>query len=538
MFCPTCRHPLPQDAIFCSRCGLSTIQVNATTSPNQPQTDDPHDPLIGVVLDSKYKLLERLGEGGMGTVYRAQRLHIGDDVAVKLLHRELALDKQALERFRREARLAAKISHQNVVSIHDFSDASDNNEKAYIVMELVSGESLGTLLRRAGRLSPQRAVSLMRDICAGVGVAHRMGLLHRDLKPDNVIVTSPRHDGEHESVKVVDFGLAKVRDITATAALTRTGAVIGTLYYMSPEQCSGEELDARADVYSLGAMLYEMLTGGPPFQSNNMVGLIAKHLNEAPPPFPESLQIPQGLVTICARALSKNREHRQADAVAFRQELDGALSANQEPLRSAPTLRATPIGQGIEPLHHQVNPLKWAIISMVSLFAIVLLVGTGFAIKYGVDRFTERRTDATSGSVNANSSANASDQPATTGQQATDPESETTNASRFDLRGAWTGTYGPLGQPAKLTIKTHVGSVLDGVLEQGATRVAFSGTLDSKSRKITMKQTAVISGEGWSLGDDVGTISTNGKQMSGNGRDQLGGQLGMSYHWSFTRQLE
>ena len=188
-------------------------------------------------------------------------------------------------------------------------------------MELVQGVSLGNLLRREGRLSPQRAVALMQDICAGVGVAHRQGLLHRDLKPDNVIVTPPSHEGDEETAKVVDFGLAKVRDVAASTALTHTGAVIGTLYYMSPEQCSGEDLDARADVYSLGAMLYEMLTGGPPFRANNLAGLIAKHLHEPPPPFPPDLRVPPALAAVCFRALAKNRNDRPADAMAFSRDL-------------------------------------------------------------------------------------------------------------------------------------------------------------------------------------------------------------------------
>src|SRR6185436_7754485 len=189
--------------------------------------------------------------------------HIGDEVAVKLLSHDITREKQAIERFRREARAAALIRHPNVVSIHDFNDESSagDREEAYIVMELVKGESLRHVLEREGRLPPERAVKLMLDICAGVGVAHRRGLLHRDLKPDNVIVSPPNHEGERETAKVVDFGLAKVRDVAAQTSLTNTGAVLGTLYYMSPEQCSGEELDPRADVYSLGAMFYEMLTG-------------------------------------------------------------------------------------------------------------------------------------------------------------------------------------------------------------------------------------------------------------------------------------
>ena len=302
------------------------------TPTNHAPTDDRHapdkDPRVGLILDSKYKLIESLGQGGMGSVFRAQRLHIGDEVAVKLLHQDLVRENQALERFRREARTAAMIRHPNVVSIHDFNDGTGETSEAYIVMELVQGVSLGNLLRRDGRMPPERAVRLMQDICAGVGVAHRQGLLHRDLKPDNVIIVPPSHEGDEETAKVVDFGLAKVRDVTAQTALTQTGAVIGTLYYMSPEQCSGEELDARADVYSLGAMLYEMLTGGPPFRSNNFAGLISKHLHEPPPHFPD---IPRSVRLrlsrcVCAR-WRRIVNQRQPDAIAFGRDLQRALEA-------------------------------------------------------------------------------------------------------------------------------------------------------------------------------------------------------------------
>ena len=289
----------------------ASTQIDELRSTDEQYARRP-DPRVGLILDSKYKLIESLGQGGMGSVFRAQRLHIGDEVAVKLLHHDLVREQKALERFRREARAAAMIRHPNVVSIHDFNDGSSEATQPYIVMELVRGMSLGDLLRREGRMTPERAVRLMHGICTGVGVAHRQGLLHRDLKPDNVIVVPPSHEGDEETAKVVDFGLAKVRDVAASTALTHTGAVIGTLYYMSPEQCSGEELDARADVYSLGAMFYEMLTGGPPFRSRNLAGLIAKHLHEPPPPFPESLGVPKALESVCFRALAKDPQSTPA----------------------------------------------------------------------------------------------------------------------------------------------------------------------------------------------------------------------------------
>src|ERR1051325_3561393 len=390
MRCDSCQHELAGDAQFCAHCGLATarhprnactqMDLQQQTNADTPRSTDERDKdsRIGLILDSKYKLIESLGEGGMGSVFRAERLHIGDQVAVKLLHHDLAREKQALERFRREARTAAMIRHPNIVSIHDFSDGTSNGTEAYIVMELVQGVSLGKLLRRNGRMSPARAVHLMHDICAGVGVAHRRGLLHRDLKPDNVIVVPPSHEGDEETAKVVDFGLAKVCDVTAQTALTQTGAVLGTLYYMSPEQCSGEELDARADVYSLGAMLYEMLSGPPPFRSNNVAGLITKHLHEQPPLFPASLGVSAAIESVCLRALAKNRDQRQPDAIAFGRDLQKALTApaSYQPAASVTTRR---------------SPLRWIIAAAGVFVALIAIVGVGIAIQFGVNRMQKSR---------------------------------------------------------------------------------------------------------------------------------------------------
>lgn len=515
---------LADDAQFCGSCGMPTarhpsdaatqIDRHEDTNPSRPFTNEqhapPHDPRVGLILDSKYKLLESLGQGGMGSVFRAERLHIGDEVAVKLLHHDLVREKQALERFRREARAAAMIRHPNVVSIHDFNDGTSDGSEAYIVMELVQGVSLGDLIRREGRMSPPRAVRLMHDICAGVGVAHRQGLLHRDLKPDNVIVVPQRHEGEAETAKVVDFGLAKVRDTAAATALTHTGAVIGTLYYMSPEQCSGEELDARADVYSLGAMLYEMLIGNPPFRANNMAAIISKHLHEQPPPFPDFLQVPQAIQSVCMRALAKDRNQRQPDALAFDRDLQKALAApvHYQPSPSSVTRR---------------SPLRWVAAAAAVMVALVVIVGVGIAIQFGVGRLKASRESAIQ-IANQN-----------TVVPITSPPPVVTTSSE-DLRGTWAGTYGPMGFATKLDIRNQDGNSFDGTLEQGTIRVAFKGTYDSQSRTLKMTQTDVESGEGWSLGEDVGKLSSDGKRISGTGRDAMGGSLGMSYQWSFTRK--
>ena len=524
MRCQSCQSKLPDDAQFCATCGLPTsrhpsdaatqIDRQQETNADSPRpTDGEHasneDARVGLVLDSKYKLIESLGEGGMGCVFRAERLHIGDEVAVKLLHRDLVRENQALERFRREARTAASIQHPNVVSIHDFNDGAGAAGEAYIVMELVQGVSLGKLLRREGRMPARRAVHLMEDICAGVGVAHRQGLLHRDLKPDNVIVVPPAHEGDEETAKVVDFGLAKVRDIAASNSLTKTGAVIGTLYYMSPEQCNGEELDARSDVYSLGAMLYEMLIGNPPFRANNMAGLISKHLHEQPPPFPDFLSVPPAIQAVCLRALAKDRNQRQPDALALGRDLRKALEAPVHYQPSTVTRR---------------SPLRWLAAAAAVMVALIVIVAVGIAIQFGVSRLRASREGAVQ-ITNQNSSI-----PITSAS----PVVATTSSE--DLRGTWAGSYGPMGFATKLVIKNQNGNSLDGVLEQGSTRVAFKGTYDAQSRKLTMTQTEIVSGEDWSLGEDEGTLSSDGKKISGTGKDALGGSLGMTYQWSFTRK--
>jgi serine/threonine protein kinase len=522
MKCDSCQNVLADDAQFCGTCGMATArhpsdaatQVDlqqVTNAGGARSTDEQNtpDPRLGLVLDSKYKLIESLGHGGMGSVFRAERLHIGDEVAVKLLHRDLVREKHALERFRREARTAAMIRHPNVVSIHDFNDGTGEAGEAYIVMELVQGVSLGKLLRREGRMPARRAVHLMQGICAGVGVAHRRGLLHRDLKPDNVIVVPPSHEGDEETAKVVDFGLAKVRDVTASGALTQTGTVLGTLYYMSPEQCSAAELDARADVYSLGAMLYEMLTGNPPFRANSLAGLISQHLHEQPPPFPEFLQVPPAIQSVCLRALAKNRNDRPPDAIAFGRDLTKALAA--------------PIHYQPPPSSTKHSPVRWIIAAGGVLVALVVIVGIGIAIQFGVDRMKASRDVAKE----------------IADQKSTPPVvPEVVSNSSEDLRGAWAGTYGPLGYATKLVIQKQQGNSFDGVLEQGTIRVAFKGTYDSKSRTLTMSQTEVLSGEGWSLGEDEGKLSADGKKISGSGKDALGGSLGMTYQWSFLRNTD
>jgi serine/threonine protein kinase/Flp pilus assembly protein TadD len=303
------------------------LRAEAETTPGTAPTLRLLDPLIGRVLDAKYEIVARLGEGGMGTVYRARRLHIGGEVAVKVLSQKFTTDRNAVERFRREARTAAELNHPNIVTVHDLGETSGEDAPVFIVMELVQGESLRRIIRREGRLASSRAIALMRDICAGVGLAHRRNIVHRDLKPDNVLVLPPQEGHEFETAKVVDFGIAKLLESVNDPGLTQSGAVLGTPSYLSPEQCRGESVNARSDVYNLGAMFYEMLVGTPPYSARNLAGLITKHLTSSPPPFPEDLSIPKALESVCLKALAKDPASRQANASVFARELQEAVGA-------------------------------------------------------------------------------------------------------------------------------------------------------------------------------------------------------------------
>jgi serine/threonine-protein kinase len=335
MTCQNCNSPNADAARFCSSCGAETKPMVTPLAPADDNeitrvqsrgdgfvTAPESALLIGREIEGKYRLDDKVGSGGMGTVYGAQRILIGDRVAIKILHPQHVAEPLATQRFRREAQAAARLKHPNAVSIYDFGVTSDG--LVYLVMELVEGQSLRQIIRRQGPLTPSATADIITQACAALDEAHRNNIVHRDLKPDNIIVNASVNGLR---VKVLDFGIAKLRDLTA-GNLTQTGSVMGTPHYMSPEQCLGEELDHRSDVYSLGIVLYEMLAGVVPFNSPISTAVVVQHVNQAPPSLRAiNLSISEGLERVVLHALEKKREARPQTAGTLARELSGAIRA-------------------------------------------------------------------------------------------------------------------------------------------------------------------------------------------------------------------
>lgn len=282
--------------------------------------------MVGTVLDGRYRLDSLIGEGGMGDVYRATHVHLDTQFAVKLLKPEFVANKTAIKRFRREAMAAGRINHQNAVRVTDFGVTSDNI--VYLVMELVEGQSLRSLMREEGQMNYLRAVSIVRQICGAVEAAHQSGVIHRDLKPENILVVPAQGA---ELVKVLDFGIAKLRETKTDAFLTQAGMIIGTPQYMSPEQCQGKELDHRSDIYSIGILLYEMLSGVVPFDAESTLEVVYNQLHQPPRPLTQIVpHIPAALARVVLRALEKEPGKRQSSALQLSDELKLAVESASE----------------------------------------------------------------------------------------------------------------------------------------------------------------------------------------------------------------
>jgi serine/threonine-protein kinase len=347
--CPTCHDSFPDDTVSCPRDGTTLVVTQtlaeATTLPEMaaapPATaqapSGSFDSLVGATLANRYTILRRIGEGGMGAVYEARHAVIGKRVAVKVLLEKFLAKSDFVARLLQEARLASSIGHENIVDVIDFGTTDDG--RSFVVMEFLDGESLAQLLMREAPLPVERSLRLGRQVASALSAAHAKGIVHRDVKPENVYIV---RRGDADFVKVVDFGISKaVRqgqgdsndDGLQSLRLTHTGLLLGTPLYMSPEQARGaEDLDHRVDIWALGVMLYECLTGEVPFRANNYLGIISQVLNHVPVP-PSQLRpelgIPESVEAVVMRAMEKDRARRTATMSDLEGELERLLAGDQ-----------------------------------------------------------------------------------------------------------------------------------------------------------------------------------------------------------------
>jgi serine/threonine protein kinase len=302
------------------------------------------------ILNSRYRLLERIGAGGMSVVYKAQDLALGRLVAIKVLHESLTGDSAFLERFRREARAAASLSHPNVVTVHDVGQDGDRH---YIVMELVEGDDLKAIIRRWAPLPLEKALDLTVQICQGVGYAHRAGFVHCDVKPQNVLVTSGGR------AMVADFGIARV---ISEATMSRSDLNWGTPHYFSPEQAAGEPATPSSDVYAIGVMLFEMLTGRLPFEAESPAALALMHIREDPPLVTDLRpSVPTPVAKIVQKVLAKEPSARYRTAEQLGRILQSFYRESGQATRGMPAQPVQPVQPTQKPVPARPAPVPQAI---------------------------------------------------------------------------------------------------------------------------------------------------------------------------------
>ncbi|HEY7188766.1 MAG TPA: serine/threonine-protein kinase, partial [Vicinamibacterales bacterium] len=303
----------------CSTCGTSySSTVRICVRDGTPLVSGPKDhEYVGTLLDGKYRIDSFISAGGMGSVYRALHVMLDKPVAVKVIKNELVTSDEVVARFQREARAASTLNHPNIVSIYDLGQTPEGT--LYIAMEFIDGPSLKQVIRRDGPLTPRQSIDILRQVASALSTSHRKQIVHRDLKSDNLMLMS---DGDRQIVKLVDFGIAKTFD--ESTQLTAAGYMLGTPHYMSPEQAAGKPVDHRADLYSLGVILYETLTGLVPFGETSLTSMLLKLATEVPPPpsarRPDA-RVPPALDAVAMRCLEKDPEQRFQSANEFAEAL-------------------------------------------------------------------------------------------------------------------------------------------------------------------------------------------------------------------------
>jgi TolB-like protein/Tfp pilus assembly protein PilF len=304
MKCQKCGYESSENTHFCGNCGAEIDTKDRAAVSVTKTLETPADEFTrGTSFAGRYEIIEELGTGGMGKVYRAYDTKIKVEVALKILKPEIAADKKTIERFSSEIRLSRDITHKNVCRMHDMNEEEGTQ---YITMEYVSGEDLKSFIKRVGQLPAGKVISITEQICDGLSEAHRLGVIHRDLKPQNIMID------KEGNAKIMDFGIA--RSLKAEG-ITREGAIIGTPEYMSPEQVEGKEADQRSDIYSLGIIMYEMVTGQVPFQGDTPFSIAMKHKTEDPlHPKKFNIQTPDDITSVILKCMEKEKEDRYQKA--------------------------------------------------------------------------------------------------------------------------------------------------------------------------------------------------------------------------------
>jgi eukaryotic-like serine/threonine-protein kinase len=310
--CPKCHSENPETKQFCADCGTHLIPSQSPQFSKTLTMETPAEGLTrGTIFAGRYEILEELGTGGMGSVYRVFDRKLEEEVALKLIRPDIAASRKTIERFKNEIKVARKITHPNVCRVHDLHE---EGKTLYITMEYVRGEDLKSVIHRMGTLTTGKAVSIAQQAADGLAEAHKLGIIHRDLKPGNIMID------REGSAKIMDFGIARSLEDKGSAD---AGMIIGTPEYMSPEQAEGKEADQRSDIYALGVIIYEMITGKAPFEGATASGILKKHRTEAPPD-PKGLnpQVTPGLARMILKCLEKDGEKRYQDAGEVLAELD------------------------------------------------------------------------------------------------------------------------------------------------------------------------------------------------------------------------
>jgi serine/threonine protein kinase len=325
-FCVTCGRRFEEDLLFCPDDGQRTEAV-----PDE-ETTQVIDRLLGRTVDGRYRIEKKIGEGGMGNVYLATHVVLNRKLALKVLAGDMARNPEVVQRFQQEAQSATAIGHQNIIDIQDFGRLPDGT--AYFVMEYLDGLSLTGLLEQEGALDVPAIIKIARQIAEALDAAHARGIVHRDLKPDNISVIQKGEDPRF--VKVLDFGIAKVGG--AASRLTQTGVIFGTPHYMAPEQAAGQAVDHRADIYSLGIILYEMSVGKVPFDADTYMGILSKHMFENPPVDPTAVpgRALGALKPVVLKALQKKPDDRYSSMRELIADFD-AITAGRAPSVTSPS---------------------------------------------------------------------------------------------------------------------------------------------------------------------------------------------------------